>query len=46
MARQYWKPSNLLNPVPCVMISCRDEDGKENVMTAASRTAAALLKKR
>lgn len=35
MARQYWKPSNLLNPVPCVMISCRDEDGKENVMTAA-----------
>lgn len=35
MKRQYWKPSNLLNPVPCVMISCRDTDGKENIMTAA-----------
>ena len=35
MARQYWKPSNLLNPVPCVMISCRDTDGRENIMTAA-----------
>lgn len=35
MSRQYWKPSNMLNPVPCVMISCRDTDGKENIMTAA-----------
>ncbi len=35
MSRQYWKPSNLLNPVPCVMISCRDTDGRENIMTAA-----------
>ena len=35
MKRQYWKPSNLLNPVPCVMISCRDTDGKENILTAA-----------
>ncbi len=33
--REYWKPSNLLNPVPCVMVSCRDTDGKENIMTAA-----------
>jgi flavin reductase (DIM6/NTAB) family NADH-FMN oxidoreductase RutF len=35
MARQYWRPSNLLNPVPAVMISCCDENGKANVMTAA-----------
>ena len=35
MNRQYWKPANLLNPVPCVMISCRDTDGRENIMTAA-----------
>lgn len=35
MARQYWQPSNLLNPVPAVMISCCDEKGKANVMTAA-----------
>jgi flavin reductase (DIM6/NTAB) family NADH-FMN oxidoreductase RutF len=35
MARQYWKPANLLNPVPAVLISCADEKGKPNVMTAA-----------
>lgn len=35
MARQYWRASNLLNPVPAVMISCADEEGKANVMTAA-----------
>lgn len=35
MARQYWKPSNMLNPVPAVMITCRDENGRDNVMTAA-----------
>ena len=33
MTRQYWRPSNLLNPVPAVMISCADENGKANVMT-------------
>lgn len=35
MTRQYWRPSNLLNPVPAVMISCADENGRANVMTAA-----------
>lgn len=35
MTRQYWKPANLLNPVPCVLISCADENGNANVMTAA-----------
>lgn len=35
MTRQYWKPSNMLNPVPAVLITCRDENGKANVMTAA-----------
>ena len=35
MARQYWKPSNMLYPIPAVMITCRDENGKDNVMTAA-----------
>lgn len=35
MARQYWRPANLLNPVPAVMISCADENGNANVMTAA-----------
>lgn len=34
MSRLYWKPSNLLNPVPAVLISCADQDGNANVMTA------------
>lgn len=35
MAREYWKPSNMLYPVPAVMISCADENGRANIMTAA-----------
>ena len=35
MSRQYWKPANLLNPVPAVMISCSDNNGRNNIMTAA-----------
>lgn len=33
--RQYWKPSNMLYPVPAVLVTCADENGKANVMTAA-----------
>ena len=35
MSRQYWRPSNLLNPLPVVLVSSTDENGKSNVMTAA-----------
>ena len=35
MTRQYWKPSNLLYPIPAVLVTCRDEEGNDNVMTAA-----------
>ena len=35
MARQYWRPSNMLYPLPAVMISCADEEGRSNIMTAA-----------
>jgi len=35
MARQYWRGANLLNPVPVVLVTCTDENGKSNVMTAA-----------
>ncbi len=34
MAREYWRASNLLNPVPCVIVSCGDGE-RENMMTAA-----------
>ena len=33
--REYWKPSNMLYPVPAVLICCADEEGRANVMTAA-----------
>ena len=35
MTRQYWRASNMLNPVPAVMVSCADKEGRANVMTAA-----------
>ena len=35
MARQYWKPSNLLYPLPVILVSCTDGEGHDNVMTAA-----------
>lgn len=35
MAKQQWKPSTLLNPVPVVMVSCVDRDNKPNIITVA-----------
>ena len=35
MAREYWKPANLLYPIPAVLVSAVDAEGRPNVMTAA-----------
>lgn len=35
MAKQQWKPSTILNPVPVVMVTCADENGKPNIITLA-----------
>lgn len=35
MAKQKWKPGNMLYPLPAVLVSCGDRDGKVNLMTAA-----------
>lgn len=35
MGKQVWKPGNILNPVPAVMVSVADEDGKKNIITIA-----------
>lgn len=35
MARQYWKPGNMLYPLPVVMVSCVDKDEKANIITVA-----------
>lgn len=35
MGKQNWKPGNMLNPVPAVMVSVADEEGKANIITVA-----------
>ncbi len=35
MAKQIWKPSTLLNPVPVVMVTSADAEGKANIITLA-----------
>lgn len=35
MAKQQWKPTTILNPVPAVMVTCADSNGKPNIITLA-----------
>lgn len=35
MAKQSWKPGNMLYPVPVVLVTCRDKAGNDNVLTVA-----------
>ena len=35
MAKLSWKPGNMLYPVPAVLVSCRNKEGKDNVLTIA-----------
>lgn len=35
MGKQHWKGGNMLNPVPAVMVSVADRDGKSNIITVA-----------
>jgi len=35
VAKQVWKPSTLLNPVPVVMVTCVGADKKPNIITLA-----------
>ena len=35
MGRQNWRASNMLYPVPAVLVGCRDGEGRDNLMTAA-----------
>ncbi len=35
MAREYWKPGNMLYPLPSVMVSCQRPGGKPNIITIA-----------
>lgn len=35
MAKQVWKPGNMVYPVPAVMVSVSDKNGKANIITVA-----------
>ena len=35
MAKQRWKPGNMIYPLPAVLVTCRDKDGNDNVFTVA-----------
>ena len=35
MAKQHWKPGNMLYPVPAVMVSCGRENETPNIITVA-----------
>ena len=35
MAKQTWKPGNMLYPLPAVMLSVRDKAGNDNIITVA-----------
>lgn len=35
MAKQSWKPGNMLYPVPAVLVTCQDKEGNDNVLTVA-----------
>lgn len=35
MEKEYWKPGNMLYPIPAVMVSCADKEGKPNIITIA-----------
>lgn len=35
MAKQSWRPGNMLYPVPAVLVSCRDRKGNDNLLTVA-----------
>ena len=35
MGKQFWKPGNMLYPLPAVMVSCQREGEKPNIITAA-----------
>lgn len=35
MTKEVWKAGNMLYPLPVVMVSCKDEEGKTNIITVA-----------
>lgn len=38
MAKEIWRPGNMLYPLPAVMVSCKLPDERPNIITVASVT--------
>ena len=36
MAKQTWKPGNMIYPIPAVMVSVTDGKGQDDIITVAS----------
>lgn len=43
MGKQHWKAGNMLNPVPAVMVSVSDGNGKNNIITLHGQEPYALI---
>ena len=43
MAKQSWKPGNMLYPVPAVMVSCQRENEKPNIITVPGQELYVLI---
>lgn len=35
MGKEIWKPGNMVYPLPAVMVTCRNKDGRDNIITVA-----------
>lgn len=35
MAKISWKPGNMIYPLPAVLVTCRDQEGNDNILTIA-----------
>ena len=35
MAKEIWKAGNMVYPLPAVMVTCRDKEGNDNIITVA-----------
>jgi len=35
MEKEFWRAGNMLYPLPVVMVSCKDENDRANIITVA-----------
>ena len=35
MSKEIWKAGNMVYPIPAVMVTCRDREGRDNIITVA-----------